>query len=450
MKTSRQWLHLVLVVALVLGIATIVQAVAERHSVRIDLTPTREHSLSATTVKALAALPGPIHATVYYRRDDFQETSDLMSLFKGADPDFHYELLDLDRYPGRARQDGVDGYGKAVLRHGGERLVVDSTSEQGVAGGVLRIARGRPTVIRFLSGHGERDFTDVTSPTGYGELRQALQQENYVIEMLYLLKEGEVPEETDLVVVAGPKNDLLEHEAAALDRHLEQGGHLVVLLDPIPLPNLQRLAARHGIEISLDVVRDRTNQIMGSDPFTVPVPSFQRHPITVAQTTPALFAVARSVEGGRREGAEVSTVALSYAEAWAMRDFERAGQPASEAREGEDRPGPVPVMAASSWPVGEKSEARLVVVGDSDFAANGFVNLLGNRDLLLNAVAWSVSAEALIAERSGTRIEALRPLSPLVLSGRQGRWVFLLAVVVQPAIVVVFGTAVTLRRRWRG
>ncbi|MGH7818567.1 MAG: GldG family protein [Candidatus Binatia bacterium] len=447
---SRQWLHLALVVLLVFGIAAVVQAIAERHSVRFDLTPTGEHSLSGPTVKALATLAGPMHVTVYYRRDDFQKTADLLSLFKGADPDFHYELLDLDRYPGRARQDGVDGYGKAVLRHGAERLVVDATNEQGLAGGLLRLARGRPTVIVFLTGHGERDFTDVTSPTGYGELRQILQQESHVVGSLGLLKQEDVPAEVDLVIVAGPKNDLLENEAAALDRYLERGGHVLVLVDPVPLPNLQRLAARHGIEVSLDVVRDRTNQIMGSDPFTVPVPSYQRHPITSVQTTPALFAVARSVAGGRRDGADVSTIALTYTEAWAIRDFQRAAQPAAEPLEGEDRAGPVPVMAAVSRPVGEKNESRLVVAGDSDFAANGMLNLLGNRDLVLNAVSWSVSAEALVADQAGSRIEALRPLSPLVLTGNQGRWIFLLAVVVQPAVVLGFGSVVALRRRWRG
>jgi ABC-type uncharacterized transport system involved in gliding motility auxiliary subunit len=445
-KRSSQWLHLLLVVALVLGIASIVQAIAERHSMRLDLTPTREHSLSEPTRKALALLSDPIHATVYYRRDDFQKTQSLVSLFGGADPDFHSELLDLDRYPGRARQDGVQRYGQAVLRYGGERIIVDATTEQGIAGGILRIARGRPTIIRFLSGHGERDGADISTPTGYGELRQVLQQENYVVTFLSLLKEKEVPEDTDLVLIAGPRNDLLEEEIAALERYLDRGGHLVALVDPVPLPNLQRFASRRGIEVSLDVVRDRTNQIMGSDPFTVPVPSFQTHPVTTGQSTPALFAVARSVEG--TDGAQ--TIASSYAEAWAMRDFERAGRPQAEPVEDEDRRGPVPLVAAASWAVGTESEARLLVAGDSDFAANGFLNLLGNRDLVLNAIAWSVSAEALIGDQTGSRIEALRPLSPLVLSGSQGRWIFLLTVVVQPTVLLGVGAVVALRRRWRG
>ncbi|MGH7896849.1 MAG: ABC transporter, partial [Candidatus Binatia bacterium] len=95
-------------------------------------------------------------------------------------------------------------------------------------------------------------------------------------------------------------------------------------------------------------------------------------------------------------------------------------------------------------------EARLVVIGDSDFAANSFLDLLGNRDLFLNSVGWSVSAGELIAARPPSQVVALRPLSPLVLSARTGQTIFLLLVVLQPLVILGLGATVALRRRWRG
>ena len=448
---SRQWLHFALVVALAIGIAGFVQAIAERHSLRWDLTPMQSYSLSEVSQKLLGLMPDPIEATAFTSRDDVGKVTDLMRLFQGAAPNFRYEILDLDRHPGRAREAGVDRYGKAVIRYQGRDVVVDAQREQSVTAGLTLLKRGRATRIAFLEGHGERALDDVSAPIGYGELRQALARESYEVDRVNLMNAGELDAKAvDLVIVAGPKNDLLEAETEALDRYLAGGGHVALLIDPVPLPNLARFAARHGIESPLDIVVDRSNQIFGADPFHVRIPTYERHPITGSSTTPALFAVARSVDANKAfTGAKAESVASSLPDAWATRDFERATRAGEPPRPKEDREGPVPVMAAASWST-EAGEARLVVVGDSDFAANSMLGLLGNRDLVLNAVGWSVSAGELVAARPPSEVMALRPLSPLVLTTRTGHAIFLALVILEPALVLAIGTTIALRRRWRG
>jgi len=449
-SSSRQWPHFVLVVALAFGVAGFVQAIAERHSRRIDFTPTRSFSLSDVSRKVLALLTDPIQATAFTSRDDAGKVTDLMRLFHGAAPNFQFEVLDLDRSPGRARQAGVTRYGKAELRYRDRRIVVDAEREQSVSAGLTLLLRGRATRVAFLQGHGERAIDDVSAPIGYGLLRQALVNESYEVGALNLMQDGDVPSDVDLVIVAGPKNDLLENETAALDRYLAAGGHVALWIDPVPLANLVRFAARHGIDSPLDIVVDRSNQLLGSDPFTVSIPTYLQHPITASASTPALFAVARSVVANESfTGAKAASVAASYPDAWATRDFERATHADQPPRPEEDTKGPVPVVAASSWST-ENGEARLVVAGDSDFAANSFLDLLGNRDLALNAIGWSVSAGELVAARPPSEVMALRPLSPLVLTTRTGHAIFLALVVLQPLLVLAIGSAIALRRRWRG
>lgn len=447
--SARQWIHLTVVVALALGIAALVQSIAERHSIRWDLSQTRAFSLSEATQKVLATTPGRIDVTLFYQKDDYPKALELMELFKGADAAFHYELLDLDRHPGRAREEGVEGYAKAVIRYRGDKVVVEARREQDVAAALLRLSRGRPTVVRFLEGHGERAVNDATQPTGYGELRQELGQENYAVGGLSLLDAADVPADTDLVVVAGPKSDLLDVEIAALDRYLDRGGHVLVLVDPVPLRNLERFIARRGIEASLDVVVDGSNRIMGSDPFTIRVPTYRSHPITSSSSTPALLAVVRSVDAdAAAPGVHAAVLAETYPDAWAFRDLERAGK--QPPREGEDRRGPVPVAAASSWTSSAGFESRLVVIGDSDFAANSFIGLLGNRDLVLDSIGWLVSPEAPLPSHPVSEISAAKPISPLVLSDRSGKLLFVLVVVIEPALVLAFGSAVAMQKRWRG
>ena len=46
-----------------------------------------------------------------------------------------------------------------------------------------------------------------------------------------------------------------------------------------------------------------------------------------------------------------------------------------------------------------KPETRIVVFGDSDFVANGYLGIPGNRDLFLNTVNWLAQQENLISIR---------------------------------------------------
>ena len=64
---------------------------------------------------------------------------------------------------------------------------------------------------------------------------------------------------------------------------------------------------------------------------------------------------------------------------------------------------------------------RLAVIGDSDFATDAYLDVLGNRDVALNAVAWTGGEETLAGERPKDIPEVQRPLSPLVLTEAQAR-----------------------------
>ena len=90
-------------------------------------------------------------------------------------------------------------------------------------------------------------------------------------------------------------------------------------------------------------------------------------------------------------------------------------------------------------------EARLVVFGDSEFAANASFNDMGNGNLFLNAIAWLVEDEDLIAvrpKRSTART--------VTLTAQQMKELNFVTVAGVPLVFVVLGTVVTWRRRSRG
>jgi hypothetical protein len=93
---------------------------------------------------------------------------------------------------------------------------------------------------------------------------------------------------------------------------------------------------------------------------------------------------------------------------------------------------------------------RLLVVGDADFASDAYLDLLGNRDLALNAVAWATGEETLAGLRPKRMPEIMRPLSPLVLTERQARAILVGVTIVEPGLVLIAGLVLVGLRRRRG
>ena len=93
---------------------------------------------------------------------------------------------------------------------------------------------------------------------------------------------------------------------------------------------------------------------------------------------------------------------------------------------------------------------RLAVIGDADFATDAYLDVLGNKDVALNAVAWLVGEERTAGVRAGATPETQRPLSPLVLTDAQARRLLGTVVVVLPGLVLLTGALVVGMRRRRG
>jgi ABC-type uncharacterized transport system involved in gliding motility auxiliary subunit len=451
-RATRNWSQLGLQVCLLLVGLGLLQVVAERTNLRFDLTPTRGLSLSPVTRKVLAEVAAPLRVTVFYRRGTREQYADLLERFRAVNRHVEFELFDLDRFPERARSFGVTQYGRAAVEYGGRRAVVLATPEEQLVGGVLRAVRGRQRRVLFTSGHGER--TPGGDQDSYGRLSGALEAENYAPEGRSLL-EGPVPAETDLVVIAGPKHDFLPQELAEVARYLQAGGGVLMFLDPASLPNVTAFLGAMGIGLGDDLIVDRERRVLGTDGLAAVVELFKRgNPVSDPSANPIESGVvlpsARTVDvAAAVPGIEAESIARTAPTAWAMADPARArrGEEPSEAKHDTHGAASV-VVRAEVLGRADRPPGRLVVVGDADFASDAYLDLLGNRDLALNAVAWAGGEEALTGMRNRTVPEVLRPLSPLVLTEGQARAILLASVVVEPGAVLLVGlTLVGLRRR---
>ncbi|HSV06371.1 MAG TPA: GldG family protein [Candidatus Binatus sp.] len=454
-RAVRGWSQLALQVVLLLLALGLLQLVAERTNRRFDLTPGRALSLSPLTRKLLAEVTRPLKVTVFFRRGTREQYAELLERFHATNPHIDFELYDLDRFPERGRSLGVTQYGRAAIQYEGRRVVVLASPEAELAGGILRALRGNPRRIVFTTGHGER------APSGtsesYGRLINALEAENYAPEDVSLL-DGPLPPETAIVVVAGPKHDFLPLELDALAAYLKAGGGVLLLLDPGSLPNVSRFLASMGVVLGDDFVVERERRILGTDGLAAVVELFKRgNPVSDPEANPIESGVvlpsARTVDVLTQvPGVEAESIARTTPSSWTMADPARAQRGEEPSQAQHDVPGSasVVVMVELGGGDGTGRRGRLVAIGDADFASDAYLDLLGNRDLALNAIAWVAGEDVLTGARTPNVPEVMRPLSPLVLTERQARTVFIASVLIGPGLVLGFGLVVAGVRRYRG
>jgi ABC-type uncharacterized transport system involved in gliding motility auxiliary subunit len=450
-------------IAIVLAILVAINYISAREHKRWDLPSSGQFTLSPQSVKVLASLAAPLKLTVFARDSEFPAYRDRLAQYEYVSKRVATEYIDPDKRPGPARQLGIQSYGTIAVQYKGRVERVVGTSEQDITNGIIKVVTGRERKVYFTQGHGEKD-TGNTERTGYSGLAAQMAHDNYKVEKLALAQAGQVPEDAAAVIVAGPRTDFLPGEIDALKAYLGRGGHLMLLLDPPdkvdspPLTALLALAHDWGMDVGNDIVVDISGvgRLIGTDE-TVPVAvNYPSHPIVQGLDTLTAFPLARSVTavsggvGGHYAQAFVETSAKSWAET-DLKTMLTGGKVSLDVAKG-DRQGPITIAAAASAPVttaadkapaGEpRPESRVVVFGDSDFAANLALGVSGNRDLFMNAVNWLAQQENLIAIRPREADDRR-----LTMTAGQQRQVTILSLFLVPLFVLVSGLYAWSRRR---
>jgi ABC-type uncharacterized transport system involved in gliding motility auxiliary subunit len=454
-------------VLIVLGILIAVNYLSTRESKRWDLTANRQYSLSEQTVKLLQGLTAPVKFLVFDQAQSLERFRPRLTEFEYQSSQVEVEYIDADRRPVQAKEYEIQTYGTVVVEYMGRRERVTTDAEQDLTNALIKVLNPQEKRVYFLAGHGEKDPDDSNERTGYNGIVGALKRDNYQWEKLILAQTNLVPANATVLVLAGPTNDLLEPEVELLRGYLAKQGKLLVMLDPADIkepqamPRLTGLLREWGVNVTDSIIVDASGL---TSVATVPVaaPPYPNHVITDRFNLITMFPMARAVTPA--EGAPAERMAQPFVQttprAWAevnlatlQGENTKALQP--EADKG-DIIGPVSIAVAVATPGksetpaaetkdGEEQrspETRLVVFGDSDFAANGYAGIEGNSDLFLNTVNWLAQQESLIAIRAKEPSDRRLTMTANHVSG-----MFWLSVVLIPAAVLGAGIFTWWRRR---
>ena len=452
-RSAKYGANTVAMIIVFITIIVLISFMSTRYKVRWDLTATKRYTLSAQTKKIIQSLKKDVEAIAFYRSDERtrQEMEDLLQELSHLSGKLTYRFIDPDKQPGAASKYGVTSYRTTLIISGKNQQTVGLESEEKLINAIMKVTRDEIKSIYFLKGHGEIDLSDIQS-SGYKGLKEAIEKESYMVKELTLLSTEEVPDDCSLLIIGGPKSDLIEDEITKLNKYIERGGSIMAMIDPGTFPVADKFAKKYGFNLGNDIIIDKMSQVFGAN-YLVPVVSVyeEKHPITEEFNIMTFFPLARSVTIKREPEMGSYPLAMTGEASWGEIDVVALEEGQAEYNEDKEIKGPLSIAAVTTINVSNNNEegnadrstyAKMVMIGDSDFVNNTHINLAGNKDLFLNIVGWLAEEADLIAVRKKSS-----SVSPVILTSTQGRFIFWIPVVVAPSLVLVIGIAVLTRRK---
>ena len=321
--------------------------------------------------------------------------------------------------------------------------------EDRVTSAIASLISGRRKKVYFTAGHGEPGRLLERKRRGISDLRDSIRRDNADVATINLLMQPQVPQDADVIVIAGVVSPFQPQEIELLNGYVGRGGNLLVMLDP---------GKPHGLGTSWSgwassrVTRPSFGRRASPGSRSSSRP-YRPRPMATTRSSPDLkrsisYSITRCPSPARRDrqGRDgITELVLSPASAWG--ETEGLSEPA-KFDEGQDHRGPLCMaIAVDSGRVGNENVdlagARLVAVGCSSiFTNDGLLRSPLAADLAQNAINWMVRQDQLIG---------IAPKQPrrtgYALSVAQLTTLGLLVGIVIPASVLLIGAAAWVQRR---
>ena len=479
----RKWrfgLQVGLILVLVLSVVVMINYASRLFfPIRFHWSRGAKIELAPLTVNFLHSLTNRVRVILYYdKKDEFYTTAaDLLNQYKSVNSKISVETVDYLRDAGAAQKVGAEyklssardknliifdceGKSRFVPGNALAKYVLEQVPNETDAkyrrkpaeflgqrlftGALLAVTSPKPLRACFLRGHGEHSVDSKDENNGYFKLAAFLAQNYIAAQPISLLDTNAAPTPSDcsLLIIAGPTVPLADPELEKIDQYLSRGGRLLALFRHRSIDRetgLEKILARWGVDVGRNQVVDpeATTQRTGED---VAVGKFSEHPAVNALLGSALLIIEpRSIarlksQPQAADAPRVEEIAFTGPNAFLQGDSAHRGT--------------FPLMAAVEkgaikGVVTERGTTRMIVVGDSIFLANGYIDVVGNRDFAGYAVNWLLDRTQLlggIGPQPITEYRNLMTASQL----RQAEWILLAGM---PGGVLLIGGLVWLRRR---
>jgi len=452
-------------VILLLAIVALLAWLSTRYNYQADWTANHRNSLAPASIALLKRMPGPIEITAFAGTKQVGGLRDsiraLIKRYQRAKPDIHLSFVDPDTEPQQVRAMGVRYQGELVISYKGRTQHVQHLNERSITDTLQALARGAKRTVVFLSGHGERNPSGRAS-YDYGQWAKQLKDKGIRTTTVNLAKQGKVPADASMLVIAGPQVQLLPGEVKLILAYVKRGGNLLWMHDPGSLHGLSPLAKKLGVQFQRGVVVDPTAERLGQRADAVPITGYGKQAIVKDFNLVTFFPQACPIKtvaaGDWKSKPFLTTTPQSWSETGPLNGVVAFDK-------GKDIHGPLNIGIALTRQVAvanasdkapsqsgstsdSKSKAkrtqRVVVVGDGDFLSNAAFAQSGNLDLGQHIVNWLAHDDKLIDIPARVSRDITVKFSPTARGA-----VALILFILLPLALFGAGLGIWLRRRKR-
>ncbi len=470
------------------------QKILSDRPLRVDLTENKVYSLSDQTKKVIKELKTEVKATAFVRKlgSEAKYIEYMLTELGRYSPKFKFEIIDIDVDQVKWQKYMI-GEANTVVFETGENPAgasaepqkekkaaaakslpykrkdvkqqdifqsdpynpqkIEPKGEQAFINAVYSLTEDKQRIVYFTEGHRELSIGQ-GDRNGLTELANYLKTENYYIKTVKISTEGMVPEDCDLLVVAGPLNPFFDKEAEAVKNYLKNGGKAFFMLNPDLPCGLEKTLEYWNIKLEKGVVLDKRSFFQP----ILPIPSYKIHPITSPldkDQVPLILPYSRGISDlkAKLDPRVVSRddLLMTSESGWAAAEIKNGEKPVF--KEGRDVKGPLALAVAVSEFVkadpkktpasAESKETQFVLVGSSFFISNQWLTQSrGNLDFFINSVNWMLKQENKISIRPASDDLKRLEITPL-----RANIMFLVLVVLVPLAVIGSGIFVWLKRR---
>lgn len=457
--------------AVLVGLIVSVYLAAQRSAVLIDLTASGDYSLSGETRNVLDSLTRRVQISGFYSASALpqRELDDQFFRLYAAETGGEITIRYYDpvtepaiaeafgaQFDGDVFVSYVDAAGQPELDTS-IRVVRAGAQERDVTRALVLLSRAGTYRIAFEIGYSRVQQND-TSETGLSAFIDGLEFNGFVTGAVNLRSMietpgGFIPDDVSVVVMTQMIEDLPAEAVARVADYVGRGGKLLIMADSDLAGGAQFIETggafnawlweTFGLRMMDGVVVDPA--ISGAtvlDVLSAAIP--EDSDLTrglndpADQSTAVEFHIARPIDINPSppvpNGLLIAASPASYAEL-DLETLIRANQTSFDINE--DVAGP---MNTAAWADNPDTGARIVLIGDDDFATNRYVGSpVGNSILLTNAITWLTGfSERVVFEPQGRATG----IPTIFVTGQQLDQISFVTVVLLPGLVVLAGMGV--------
>jgi len=469
--------------------------------IRIDLTETKQYSISKISKKTVGELDDIVNIKAYFSGNLpsqilslKQEVSDVLNeyevfsngkirveyidpgtseemqreLYIAGIPQLTFEVFEKDK------RQLVNGYFGIAVSYGDKIEAIPTIKREGagleyqLTTAIKKVISERIATIGVVSSNKTANLENEIS-TAYESL-----QELYTVNQIEIKADAEIPVNIDTLLVIGPKESFSDEQIKKMENFVNAGKSLILFVDGVRVEQglvanknntgINKLLNKYGFSLRDELVADSRSGMasfsQGFMRFSTPYPfwpkvtkeGFNQNEVSVSSLETVIFPWASSIDvTSAQDDKTYSNLALTSSKSWTLSENfnivpNNISAPSGDIKE---RVLAISVSGKANYDNVENKKdvfkGKIILVGDSDFILDNFLQQNPDNLTFFQNIVDSISLDNdLIAIRS--KVVSSRPIKEDLSDGAKSamRYVNVFGVTL---VVVVFGMARYYARR---